>query len=106
MTWLYKNDTISKVLHSPDTLEDMKMSYEKVLQANKVIIGTKQTVRALKEGNVSELVVAEDADPNVTDLLIKQANDANIPVVHVDSKKKLGKTCGIEVGAAAVAIIH
>jgi large subunit ribosomal protein L7A len=84
----------------------MKVSYEKVLQANKVIIGTKQTVRALKEGNVSELVVAEDADPNVTDLLIKQANDANIPIVHVDSKKKLGKTCGIEVGAAAVAIIY
>jgi large subunit ribosomal protein L7A len=84
----------------------MKMSYEKVLQANKVIIGTKQTVRALKEGNVRELVVAEDADPNVTDMLIKHANDANIPVAHVDSRRKLGKTCGIEVGAAAVAIIY
>jgi large subunit ribosomal protein L7A len=84
----------------------MKMSYEKVLQANKVIIGTKQTVRALKEGNVTELVVAEDADPNVTGVLIKQANEVNIPVLHVDSRKKLGKACGIEVGAAAVAIIR
>jgi len=82
------------------------MSYEKVLQANKVIIGTKQTVRALKNGNITELVVAEDADPSVTSKLIKQANDANISVIHVDSMKKLGKACGIEVGAAAVAIIR
>ena len=27
------------------------MSYEKVLQAQRTIIGTKQTVKALKEGN-------------------------------------------------------
>lgn len=103
---MYENDNILKVLHSPDTLEDMKMSYEKVLQATKVTIGTKQTVRALKEGNVSELVVADDADPNITGKLIKQADDANIPVSHVDSMKKLGNACGIEVGAAAVAIIR
>jgi large subunit ribosomal protein L7A len=84
----------------------MKMSYEKVLQANKVIIGTKQTVRALKEGNASELVIAEDADPNITAKLIKQANEANIAVSYVESMKKLGKACGIEVGAAAAAIIR
>jgi large subunit ribosomal protein L7A len=82
------------------------LSYEKVLQANKVIIGTKQTAKALKEGNVSELVVAKDADPNVTGKLIKQAHEINVPVLHVDSMKKLGKACRIEVGAAAVAIIR
>jgi large subunit ribosomal protein L7A len=94
------------VLHSPDTLEDMKVSYEKVLQANKVIIGTKQTVKALKEGNVLELVVALDADPHVTSKLVQQAHERNVPIAHVDSMKKLGKSCGIEVGAAAVAIIR
>ena len=39
------------------------MSYEKVLQAQKLIIGTKQTVKALKQGVVNELIVAEDALP-------------------------------------------
>jgi large subunit ribosomal protein L7A len=82
----------------------MKMSYEKVLQANRVIIGTKQTVRALKEGKVTELVIADDADLNLTAQLVEKANDAKIPVLHVDSMKKLGKACGIDVGAAAVAI--
>lgn len=104
MTRHYENDIIAKVLHSPDTLEDMKVSYEKVLQANKVIVGTKQTVRALNEGRVTELVIADDADLSLTEKLIKKANEVKIPVSHVDSMKKLGKACGIEVGAAAVAI--
>ncbi|GIW49716.1 MAG: hypothetical protein KatS3mg080_0327 [Anoxybacillus sp.] len=31
---------------------------------------------------------------------------ANVPVYKVDSMKKLGKACKIDVGAAAVAIIR
>jgi large subunit ribosomal protein L7A len=82
------------------------MSYEKVLQANKVIIGTKQTVKALMEGKVRELVVASDVDPKVTAKLINKALEMKIPVQYVDSKKKLGNACGIEVGASTVAIIR
>lgn len=82
------------------------MSYEKVLRANKIIIGTKQTVKALKDGIVQELVVAVDADPKVTTKLIQQAHELEVPLLRVDSMKKLGKACGIEVGASAVAIIR
>jgi large subunit ribosomal protein L7A len=82
------------------------MSYEKVMQANTFIVGTKQTVKALKSGTVKEVVIAEDADVIVTQKVIQAANEHNIPVVKVDSMKKLGKACGIEVGASAVAIIH
>ena len=82
------------------------MSYEKVLQASKVIIGTKQTVKALMDGKVLELVIASDADPKITVKLINQALELNIPVHYVDSMKKLGKSCGIEVGASSVAIIR
>ncbi|WP_404430231.1 50S ribosomal protein L7ae-like protein [Sutcliffiella horikoshii] len=82
------------------------MSYEKVMQANTFIVGTKQTVKALKSGTVKEVVIAEDADVIVTQKVVQTANDHNIPVLKVDSMKKLGKACGIEVGASAVAIIH
>lgn len=82
------------------------MSYEKVLQATKIIIGTKQTAKALKEGTVQELVVALDADPILLSKLIKLADESKVPILHVDSMKKLGKSCGIEVGAAAIAIIR
>ncbi|ART74664.1 50S ribosomal protein L7ae-like protein [Sutcliffiella horikoshii] len=82
------------------------MSYEKVMQANTFIVGTKQTVKALKSGTVKEVVIAEDADVIVTQKVVQTANEHNIPVLKVDSMKKLGKACGIEVGASAVAIIH
>lgn len=82
------------------------MSYEKVQQAANVIIGTKQTVRALKSKQASEVLVAEDADPGIKSQIIQAANEAGIPVTLVDSMKLLGKECGIDVGAAAVAIIH
>ncbi|WP_223703239.1 50S ribosomal protein L7ae-like protein [Sutcliffiella deserti] len=82
------------------------MSYEKVMQANTFIVGTKQTVKALKSGTVKEVVIAEDADVIVTQKVIHTAKENNIPIVKVDSMKKLGKACGIEVGASAVAIIQ
>jgi large subunit ribosomal protein L7A len=82
------------------------MSYEKVLQAGKIVIGTKQTVKALKEGKALEVIIAEDADPSIVDKVMEAAKEANVPVTKVDSMKKLGKACKIQVGAAAVAILR
>jgi large subunit ribosomal protein L7A len=80
------------------------MSYEKVLQADTKIIGTKQTVKALKSGIVSELIVASDAEPKVVAKVMQTAKEMNVPITYVNSMKKLGKACGIDVGAATVAI--
>jgi large subunit ribosomal protein L7A len=82
------------------------MSYEKVLQAKQIVIGTKQTVKALKEGKTKELVVASDADPRVSVQVVNEALKLNVPILYVDSMKKLGKACGIKVGASTVAIIR
>lgn len=81
------------------------MSYEKVTQANgNIIIGTKQTIKGLKDGRVTEVVIALDADAQVTAKVIDLAHVKEVPVIEVDSMKKLGKACGIDVGAATVAI--
>lgn len=80
------------------------MSYEKVAQAKKIIVGSKQTVKALKAGEVIELVIASDADMKVTANLLQTAREMNTAITYVDSMKKLGKACGIAVGASAVAI--
>ncbi|MEH7235961.1 50S ribosomal protein L7ae-like protein [Bacillus sp. JJ1562] len=82
------------------------MSYEKVSQAKKIIIGTKQAVKAIQADEVSEIVVAEDADRRVINKVLQLAEEQHIPISKVDSMKKLGKACGIEVGASAVAIIN
>jgi large subunit ribosomal protein L7A len=80
------------------------MSYEKVTQANDVVIGKKQTMKALKAGQIRELIIAEDADRHILDELLLLAEETRVPIVKVDSMKKLGKACGIDVGAATVAI--
>ena len=82
------------------------MSYEKVSQAKKIIIGTKQAVKAIKTDTVSEIVVAEDADRRVINKVLQLAKEQQIPISKVDSMKKLGKACGIEVGASTVALIN
>ncbi|MBM7610203.1 50S ribosomal protein L7ae-like protein [Ureibacillus composti] len=80
------------------------MSYDKVKQASKTIIGTKQAVKAMRAGQVTELFVALDADNWVTDQVVVLAKEIGVPVCLVESKKELGKACGIQVGAAVVAI--
>jgi len=82
------------------------VSYDKVSQADKIIIGTKQAVRAIQNGEVKELIIAVDADPNLTEAAVRSAKGNNIPVVYVDSRKLLGKACGIQVAAAAAAILY
>ncbi len=81
------------------------MSYEKVAKAkSKVIIGTKQTLKAMKNSEIIEVVIARDAERRVTEKVESLAKQANIPITHVDSMRELGKACGIDVGAATVAI--
>ena len=81
------------------------MSYEKVLNAKELVVGTKQTVKALNKGIVKELILARDADQIIVRELSEYATELKIPVSYVDSMKKLGKICGISVSATAVAII-
>jgi large subunit ribosomal protein L7A len=82
----------------------MEMSYEKVEQAKKTIIGTKQTVKAIRAGIVTEVIVALDAEERIVTPVTEEAALHGIQVTHVDSMKKLGDVCGIQVGAAVVAI--
>jgi len=81
------------------------MSYEKVRQVqSRIIIGTKQTLKAMKNGQVSEVFIADDADKHITDKVASLAEELEIPCQHVDSMRKLGTACGIEVGASTAAV--
>jgi len=81
------------------------MSYDKVAQNHsRMIIGMKQTLKAMKNGMVSEVFIAEDADEAISKKIADQATLQGIPLQRVDSMKKLGAACGIDVGASTVAI--
>jgi len=80
------------------------MSYDKVEKAASITVGTKHTIRAIEKGLVAEVVVAKDADHRVTDGILSLCKELDIPVSYVDSKRQLGKVCGIDVSAAVVGI--
>ena len=82
------------------------MSYEKVKQAGKLSIGTKQATRLVEQGIASEVFVAKDADPRITNKVVTLCKKCGVKVTYVDSMKQLGKACGIEVGAAIAAVVN
>jgi large subunit ribosomal protein L7A len=82
------------------------MSYEKELREGVLRIGTKQTTKAVEQGQAAKLFVARDADPKLTVKIINLARKMGVEVIHIDTMKQLGKACGIEVGAAMVAIVN
>lgn len=80
------------------------MSYDKVKTAKAIAVGTKQTKKAIESLSALEVILADDADQEITSLIYSMCQARGIPVVHVLSMRELGKACGIEVGAATVAI--
>lgn len=81
------------------------MSYEKVTQLrSRIIIGTNQTLKAMKNGEISEVFIASDAAEHLTQKVTNLAGELDIPCQQVDSKKKLGAASGVEVHASTVAV--
>lgn len=69
------------------------------------VIGTKQTLRAIKNGCATVVYIAKDAEERVTSDIRRLAQENNIQVINVPTMKDLGKAFGIEVGAATAALL-
>lgn len=82
------------------------MSLERLKQARKKTIGTKQTVKAIDKGTAREVFLARDAEEHITRDVLRAAREKGIEITMVDSMAALGKACGIDVGAAAAAILE
>ena len=81
------------------------MPYEKLTQMHScIIVGARQTAKAIKKREVKEIYVATDADQKITDEIIALAEAYDVPYQEVDSMKDLGTACGIEVGTSTAAI--
>lgn len=76
-----------------------------VLEVKNKTVGIKQSTKALNQDKVKTLFIAKDADNNLIEHMTQIAKEKNVEVIGVDSMKKLGKACGIDVGAAVAAIL-
>lgn len=76
-----------------------------VLANSTVVVGAKQLKKALKNGTATQVFLAENADPAITDPLQALCLANHVPCLWVSSMLDLGCACGIDVGAAAAAVI-
>ena len=75
------------------------------LTGKRVIVGTKQLKKALRDGRARYVFLAENADPAITEPIEQMCAGGNIQIHWVSSMADLGRACGIEVGAAAAAVV-
>ena len=74
------------------------------LRGKELLVGSKQLRKALKNGAVSAVFLAQNADPSITESLAELCKSAGVCVTWVRTMKELGENCGIDVGTAAAAI--
>lgn len=76
------------------------------LKTVKKVVGAKQTVKAVEKGLAVVVYLASDADQRLLLPVKEICARENVPIDNSLSMLELGKTCGIEVGAAAVACLR
>ncbi len=76
------------------------------MAGKRVIVGAKQLRKALNNGNVSRVYLAENADPAITEPLVALCQSNQVSYVWIRTMQDLGRACGIEVGAAAAAALN
>lgn len=69
------------------------------------IVGFNQVIRGLKSNLFKQVFIALDADKNIKKLIEEEADKKSVDVVYIDTKEELGKLCGIEINAAAAALL-
>lgn len=79
---------------------------ERLKNARKKTVGTKQTQKAVEKGQARLVYIAKDAEERITSPLISLCKEKGVEIVVVESMIELGKVCGIKVGAASAAIIE
>ncbi len=82
------------------------MTHEELSDAARRVVGAKQVIRALEEGRVQEAYVAKDADLTLTQRVVDRCYAKGVPCREVETMRALGRLCGIEVKAAAAALLR
>ncbi|NMB35485.1 MAG: 50S ribosomal protein L7ae-like protein [Firmicutes bacterium] len=81
------------------------MELEKIKNAGKIVVGTRQTVKMIENDSAREVYLARDAEEKIIRPVIQSCKEKGLPVYFVETMAELGKACQIKVGAAMCAIL-
>lgn len=75
------------------------------LKTGSTVVGLKQLRKALKDGTVQKVFLARNAEPRLVEPMEALCREKGVPCIWVDTMAQLGTACGIDVGAAAAALL-
>lgn len=81
------------------------MTLEALKQAAQRTVGVKQTEKAVARQAAELVFIGSDADERVTGKLKELCQTNGVPVVATENMIEVGRACGINVKAAAAAIL-
>jgi large subunit ribosomal protein L7A len=84
--------------------EVSSMSLE-MLKTAKKIVGVKQVTKAVEKDLVQTVYIAQDAEQRFVETLRTLCDREKVAIEIKFTMAELGSACGIEVGAAAVAVL-
>jgi len=73
----------------------------------KIRKGTNETTKAVERGLAKLVLIAEDVEPpEIVAHLPLLCEEKKIPYIYVPEKSKLGRSAGIDIGAASACIVE
>ena len=70
------------------------------------VVGAKQLRKALQNGRAKAVFLAKNADPFLTEPIQTLCQQNHVQINWIDTMLDLGVACGIDVGAAAAAVVE
>ncbi len=78
---------------------------EQLREPNKRVVGTKQVLRAVRDGRAAHVFLCKDADEFIYRQVQSACEENGVPVTVVATMEKLGKLCLIGVKTASAALL-
>ena len=75
-------------------------------KVNRKVVGIKQVSKAVERDEAVTVDVAADAEPRLVQGLLALVEKHNVSLDESATMQELGRACGIEVGASAVALLR
>lgn len=90
----------------PKDLNDKVLQLVEIAKnTGKLRKGTNETTKAVEKGNAQIVVIAQDVDPEeIVMHLPALCDEKKVPYIYVSRKTDLGRSAGLDVGCAAIAV--
>jgi ribosomal protein L30E len=87
-------------------MENVNININQLVKSPAKVVGLKQTLRGIIEGNIRCVIIARNADDFVKNTIHSHCNIKSIEIINsIEDMKSLGSQCGIEVGTSVVGLI-